>query len=244
DYRNQLIEVGHSGGAVIATYRYDAMGRRVEKNVSGPGITRFILSGLEVIETCAGQTTWAQSFVYADGIDHVVSMRQADVLDWDADLDTSELVWSYYHRNALGSVMFISEPDETEAATYRYSPYGEMEIKRGGFVQGSDPLDQDIGYTGRWYDAEVAMWNVRARTLVPGLGRLMQRDPLGTSYGAVLYMWGLNSPANVSDPTGEAPRRGAGPPLPPVPPEPTSEPDGSPIGFRRNPAYEGPLSCG
>ena len=202
DYRNQLIEVGHSGGAVIATYRYDAMGRRVEKNVSGPGITRFILSGLEVIETCAGQTTWAQSFVYADGIDRVVSMRQADVLDWDADLDTSELVWSYYHRNALGSVMFISEPDETEAATYRYTPYGEMTIKRGGFVQGSDPLGQDIGYTGRWYDAEVAVWQFRFRAYSASTGRFLQRDPIGYGPAPSLYAYVDSSPFNYVDPLG------------------------------------------
>ncbi|MGE0192749.1 MAG: RHS repeat-associated core domain-containing protein [Planctomycetota bacterium] len=202
DYRNQLIEVGHSGGAVIATYRYDAMGRRVEKNVSGPGITRFILSGLEVIETCAGQTTWAQSFVYADGIDHVVSMRQADILDWDADLDTVELVWSYYHRNALGSVMFISEPDETEAATYRYSPYGEIAISRGGFAQGSDPLDQDIGYTGRWYDAEAGLWQFRFRAYSGVLGRFLQRDPIGLRAGPTLYLYAEACPATYVDPLG------------------------------------------
>ena len=202
DYRNQLIEAGHSGGSVIATYRYDAMGRRGEKNVAGPGITRFILSGLEVVETCAGQTTWAQSFVYADGIDHIVALRQADVLDVDADMDTSELVWNYYHRNALGSVMFISEQDETEAATYRYTPYGEMKITRGGSTQGTDPLGQDVGYTGRWYGAEAGHWHFRAREYSSALGRFLQRDPLHLLPGPNAYQYVDSSPSTLLDPLG------------------------------------------
>ena len=103
DYRNQLVRVKlKSGGATVATYKYDAAGRRVEKDVNGGATQRYIYSGLETIETQDNAGNWKQSFVFRDAIDAVVMLEQADVLDHDGDLNTSETTRSFYHTNALG----------------------------------------------------------------------------------------------------------------------------------------------
>ncbi len=201
DYRNQLVEVRDNVGLLIASYKYDAAGRRVEKTVDSV-VERHILSGVEVIEACNGQTTWKQRFVYGQGIDKVVMLEQADVLDFDGDSNTTELTRNFYHRNALGSVMYISEEDETEAAEYRYTPYGEWTITRGGVTQGSDPLGQDVGYTGRWFDEESGLWQYRARYYSHEDGRFLGRDPLGHDAGVTLYLYADANPVQFRDPFG------------------------------------------
>ena len=205
DYRNQLVEVKTSGGTSIATYRFDAFGRRVEKNVVGTGVERHVLSGLEIIETCDGVSTWKQRFAYGQGIDQVVMLEQADVLDYDGDSNTTEVIRNHYHRNVLGSIMYISEPDGTEGATYRYNPYGAWTITRGGTTQGIDPLGQDVGYTGRWWDEECNLWHYRARSYSADLGRFVQRDPDGLDVGPNLYEYARCSPAVFVDPDGRHP---------------------------------------
>ena len=202
DYRNLLVEVRDNVGLLIASYKYDAAGRRVEKTVDSV-VERHILSGVEVIETCNGQTTWKQRFVYGQGIDRVVMLEQADVLDFDGDSNVTELTRNFYHRNALGSVMYISEEDETEAAEYRYTPYGEWTITRGGVTQGSDPLGQDVGYTGRWFDEESSLWQYRARAYSGTIGKFLQRDPTGYDPNPSLYTYVRSNPLNRVDPTGK-----------------------------------------
>src|SRR5690606_10294552 len=101
-------------------------------------------------------------------------LEQADVLDEDGDANTSELTRSYYHRNALGSVMETSTASQAEAASYRYSPYGEISITRGGVPQGSDPIGQVWTFTGRWRDGETGLLQFRARTHAPSVGRFGQ----------------------------------------------------------------------
>jgi RHS repeat-associated protein len=129
-------------------------------------------------------------------------LEQADVLDQDSDSNTTELTRSYYHRNALGSVMEISTASQTEAASYRYTPYGERTITRGGVVQSSDPLSQNWDYTGRFHDAESGLAYYRARYQDPFAGRFLQRDPLGYQSDRVLYRYAANRPTVFIDPTG------------------------------------------
>ena len=40
---------------------------------------------------------WKQNFVFGRGVDDVLMLEQADVLDQDSDSDTSERTRSYYH---------------------------------------------------------------------------------------------------------------------------------------------------
>src|SRR2546425_138256 len=64
DSRNRLVQ--GASGAGTATYRYDCLGRRIEKNVTGT-ITRFYYDGTEEIEEQnAGDATVA-TYVYSKG---------------------------------------------------------------------------------------------------------------------------------------------------------------------------------
>jgi len=202
NYKNLICRVKlKSNNNLVATYKYDALGRRVEKVITG-ATYRYIYSGVETVSVYTSTGTWKQDYVYGSRIDEVLMLEQADVLDCDADANTSELARSWYRANALGSIMRIEEPDRTEAVSYRYDPYGEVTITRGGTPQGSDPLGQYVTYTGRWRDEETGQWHYRARAYEAAHGRFAQRDPLGIVSGDNLYVYAASSPLVFVDPEG------------------------------------------
>jgi len=220
NYKNLIVKVTRkSDSTVVGGYRYDAEGRRVEKSAGGD-VERYIRSRIRMAETNLGpggggrysmshvvtvfdgSNVWQQNFVWADTPDSVEMLEQADVLDYDSDGNTTEVTRSFYHRNALGSVMEITDANEADVVSYRYDPYGNMTITRGGVTQTTDPLGQHWGFTGRFRDEESGLWYYRARYYDSDRGRFMERDPLGVSGGPVLYEYVQSSPASGADPSG------------------------------------------
>ena len=112
-------------------------------------------------------------------LDGIQALEQKDVLDHDTDGNTNEVTRSFYHRNALGSVMEITDMNEAVVVSYRYDAYGKATITRGGTPQSSDPLGNHWTFTGRFLDEEAGLLYYRARYYDPTLGRFLQRDPLG-----------------------------------------------------------------
>jgi RHS repeat-associated protein len=212
DYRNHIVQVKlKSSGAVIASYRYDALGRRVEKNVGGT-VERHILSiwndpGVvedlsHVVSVYDGSDAWKQNFVWSDEVDGIQMLEQKDTLDYDTDGNTTEVTRSFYHPNALGSVMEITDMNQAVVVSYRYDPYGKVTITRGGTPQSSDPLGQHWTFTGRFLDEEAGLLYYRARYYDPATGRFLQRDPLGYDTGPSLFAYCESNPANTVDPEG------------------------------------------
>ena len=216
DYKNQIVEIRKkSDSSLVAEYKYDPLGRRVEKDVTGSGKERYVLCTVDsgndlgnlgnVMATYDGAGNWKQSFVHNGDVDDIVMLEQSDVLDFDNDANTTERTRSYFHQNALGSVMEITDANEATVASYRYTPYGQVTITRNGQTQTSDPLGQHWGYTGRFQDAESGLWYYRARYYDSSRGRFLQRDPLGYAAGPQLYGYVDCNPINSGDPRGLAP---------------------------------------
>jgi len=212
DYKNHIVQVKlKSSGAVIASYRYDALGRRVEKNVGGT-VERHILSIRNepgevedlshVVAVYDASDAWKQSFTWSDEVDGIQMLEQKDVLDYDTDGNTSEVTRSFYHRNALGSVMEITDLNEAAVVSYRYDPYGKVTITRGGTPQSSDPLGNHWTFTGRFLDEEAGLLYYRARYYDPATGRFLQRDPLGYAAGPSLFEYVRSRPSMLRDPAG------------------------------------------
>jgi RHS repeat-associated protein len=134
-------------------------------------------------------------------------LQQKDVLDFDDDTDVTEFTRHFYHRNALGSVMEITEMDEDVAVSYRYNPYGAVTITRNSQEQSSDPLGNPWVFTARFTDEETGLYHYRARAYSPVTGRFLQRDPLGYAGGSSLYIYVRQNPLNLVDPFGEKDRK-------------------------------------
>ena len=146
--------------------------------------------------------------MFGQGIDQVLMLEQADLLDYDSDSNTSEITRSYYQANCLGSVMGITDANQSDVATYRYSPYGEVTITRSGSSVSSDPLGQGWTFTGRFSDEETGLLYYRARYYRPSTGVFLQRDPLGIASGPTPYRYASSRPAVNRDPTGLLDRGG------------------------------------
>ncbi len=208
DYKNRLVEVRVSGSStVIAKYKYDALGRRVEKHVvSGAVTTRYILDGQDIVEEFDGNNTWLARYFHEDRIDHPRAMDRADISDVDGDSNTSEILRFTYHQNALGNVSEISAPSGGVVEWVTYDVYGKATVRNSaGTTQGSSYVGNPFLFTGREFDAASGMYHYRARAYDPEAGRFLQRDPLGYVDGLGLYEFVLSSPATLADPLGLSP---------------------------------------
>jgi RHS repeat-associated protein len=101
----------------------------------------------------------------------------------------------YYHYDALGSVVALSDSSGDTVQTYEYTVFGE--------VWASD-IDHPNPYmfAGRRYDIEIGLYYSRARYYNPYMGRFLQTDPIGYGGGINLYAYCGNNSLNHVDPSG------------------------------------------
>lgn len=116
----------------------------------------------------------------------------------------------YLHTDALGSPHLVTDAAAAVVERYTYSAYGQ--------VTAYDNLGATVGvpttrflYTGREWLAELALNEHRNRFYHPGLGRWLNRDPIGERGGLNLYAYGNGNPAQYTAPFGLLV-----PPAPPV----------------------------
>ncbi len=93
DYENRLTRVQYPG--MDAQYKYDALGRRIEKNVNGQ-VTTYVYDGLNMVADYNGLWTVRSKYVFGLDIDEPLSVDQAGSL-------------YYYHQDGLGSVNELTD---------------------------------------------------------------------------------------------------------------------------------------
>jgi|GEM_PF-2337795 len=215
DWRNRLVEVKESG-TTVETYRYDGLDRRVSRrdhdSMGTPGThARFIYDDSRIIEEhdvddpdATTPTTLARrQFVYGVYVDEPVM--------FDANGPTPGQRYFYAHdRQYNVRALFDSSGDIKEG--YEYSTFGVMTVHLPGpdtnwgggddVEQSSSSLGNPYGYTGRYWDDAVGLWQYRNRVYDPQLGRFLQRDPAGYVDGMNLYAYGVNNPSVFRDPSG------------------------------------------
>ena len=204
DFENRLVELRNSTtSALIASYRYDALGRRVEKAINGGATTRYVLDGVQVVEEFDGSNVWQARYVYEDGIDQPRCMDRADIADVNGNSNTTEVLRFHYHQQALGSVTELTQPSGAVVEWVTYDVYGLPTIRSQiGTAIAQSAVGNPWLYTGREYDAESGLYFYRARTYDPGTGRFFQRDPLGFADGLSLHEYARSSPSSRVDPLG------------------------------------------
>lgn len=189
DFENRLTEVTRKAdGVVIRGYKYDALGRRVERSTPAGRINYFYDEDRVVEEQAADGTVTL--FVYADGIDDVVWM------------ETGGNQYCY-HTDALGSVVALTDGDAHVVEQYRYDAYGDPEILDGtGNPVASSAVGNPYMFTARRFDDMTGLQYNRYRYLSLRQGRWITRDPLGYKDSMNLYEYVRSNPVNNLDPFG------------------------------------------
>ncbi|MBS4095484.1 MAG: hypothetical protein KGZ83_01430, partial [Sulfuricella sp.] len=162
-----------------ASYRYDAIGRRIEKTVNGQSVG-YLYDGSQAIAELVGSSV-AAAYHPGTQIDEILARYTA--------AGQKTLL-----QDALGSVIAQSAEDGSTATRYAYSPYGEAQAI--GPDEGS-PLQ----YTGRENDG-TGLYYYRARYYDPLLKRFISEDPIGLAGGINVYGYVGGNPVGFVDPAG------------------------------------------
>ena len=177
---NQLVEV-KEGSTIIATFDYDGEGRRTEK--AAGGIThQYVYDAEDIVEErMSGSSSDTIRYYHGGGIDEPLARKNG-----------SNVV-TYNLSDHLGSVVQETSASGAVSLEREYDPWGVL--SQGASTSG-------YGFTGREWDAEIALYYYRARYYRPSSGRFVSNDPLGFAAGTNFYAYVDSGPSQFVDPSG------------------------------------------
>ena len=188
DAENQLTQIQEFPNASLPAaktvmYRYDGLGRRIEKNVDGV-VTRYVYDLEDILLEFDGSNKFLAKYTHGPGIDESVSMERNGQS-------------FFYHIDGLGSIVDLTNSTGAIAQAYVYNSFGQI-------TQQVNSLVNPYSYTGREFDPESGLYFYRSRYYDSRIGRFINEDPIGIDGGDLnLYGYVLNNPVNAIDPTGE-----------------------------------------
>lgn len=187
DHDNRLRTARSESDARVG-YAYDGWGLPVVRT-EGPAVTflvrdRFNPFAEVTVNPEAGEST--RSYLYGDGIGEILAMEHGGRR-------------YYFHRDERNSVHLVTDEQGRVAASYEYDPFGCVLASTGGF---SSP----VRFAGQVYDETLGLYAMGHRFYDPQLGRFLSPDPVrGSIHHAPStnpYLYALNDPVNLGDPTG------------------------------------------
>ena len=209
---NQLVRVVKNG--TVINYRFDGLGRRVEKEVNDGATTkttRFVYDAEDILLELDGSNNITARYTHGPGIDEPLIMEKGGAS-------------FFYHADGLGSITEITNQAGTVAQSYTYSSFGKIESQL-------DPnFVQPYTFTSREFDPETELYHYRERTYDWRTGRFTTEDPLWFDGGINFYSYVRNNPIVSTDPFGlqPTPEQLGVPPITGVPAGLPGVPAGSP----------------
>lgn len=164
-------------------------------------ITPFLHDGDQVIADLDGAWKVLARYVYGPGIDELLVMFKAGL---PAATGAAQAGKPYYfHADALGSIIALTDSRGQLVESYRYDAFGTPTIlDPAGQVRSTSVVGNRFLFTGREYDFETGLYYYRNRYFHPGLGRFTSHDPLGVLPDVNLYRYVGNNSTTLVDPLG------------------------------------------
>ena len=179
DFENRLTQAVVPGtGGGTTTFKYDPMGRRIQK--SGPlGTTNYLYSGVSLIEEVDGSGNVLARYMQDKRVDEALAqLRQGTA--------------SYYEQDGLSSVTSLSNSSGALVNTYTYDSFGKLAASTG-------TITNPFQYAGRELDQETEIYYNRARYLDQNAGRFVSQDPIRFRGGTNFYAYTRNNPVLLTD---------------------------------------------
>ncbi len=182
DAENRLVRINFPAGT-SSTYRYDGLGRRIEKNVDGQ-ITRFVYDGQDLLFEYSVAGTVNARYTHGPIVDEVLSVQRGATV-------------SLFETDHLGSVVRVTDGANVKAS-YVYDSFGRT-VSQTGTKQAP------FQFQGRESDQESGLYYYRSRYYDPIVGRFINEDPITFAGGLNFYLFARNNPINLLDPFGLRP---------------------------------------
>jgi RHS repeat-associated protein len=178
---NQLTQVALPTGVTV-NYKYDALGRRLQRTSSAGANERYVYDGPDVLVDLNADWTVASSYLNGPGMDN--HLRQTSSVNGV----------SYFLVDHLGSTAGITDAAGNVVEQFNYDSFGKTDAS----------ARTRYGYTGRELDPDTGLMYYRARWYDPGVGRFISEDPIGLLAGPNAYSYAGNNPIWANDPSGLA----------------------------------------
>ncbi len=195
DFQDRLVTISDDATGTTATYAYDALGRRIQKTVTGQnaGTTRYLHHASREIEERDESDTVLATYVYGLDVDEVLTMRRGGQ-DY------------YYHDDDLHNVTALSGAAGV-VERYAYGDYGTTSITApDGAARTGSAIGNPWQFNGRRFDAESGLLFFRSRYYEPRAGRFISRDSAGIWHDPANlgngYAFVGNNPWSYVDPFG------------------------------------------
>ncbi len=181
--------MGATKGADTVTFTRDAQGRVMTRTINGMK-TYFVYDGWNLVAEFEFEPNPVLKTIYIHG-PHTDEML--------AKIDTTGVV--YYHENALGSMVALSDASGNAVERYTYDVYGQPTIRNAsGGVIPSTTYGNRFLFTGREWIKELGIYDYRNRMYSAELGRFLETDPIGFDAGDVnIYRYVAGDPLNWTD---------------------------------------------
>lgn len=184
DEENRLvslhIENNVNSDQTNATYKYDALGRRIKKTVADEE-TQFIYDGEDVVKDMVDPGDFSIIETYYQngrGIDKKLRVGAS----------------GYVLEDHLGSTLALTKASGSIIDSTEYDSFGNA-------TNPSFPTRYQ--FTGREFESASGLQYSRARWYDPQIGRFISEDPIGFGGGDInLYGYVGNNPQNRIDPSG------------------------------------------
>ena len=182
----QLVRVEDGAGALLESYEYDALGRRVSTTDASGATVRHVYDGKQCIADIDENGTVLRAYVWGPGIDNLLAIRTGGAVYY-ALVDHQNTVHGFVDANGA------------TVARYEYDAWGDV---RSETVSVPALTGNRYLFQGREYSHATGFCNFRARWYDPATGRWLSKDPIGLSGGLNLYEFCGSSPVDFADPTG------------------------------------------
>ena len=208
DEENRLIQMAETSAAATAgfpdttiTFKYDYLGRRVEKKVVRGTTTqthlRFVWRGWMLVAELNAASNNARVKTYTWGPDISGSFGGAGgnggvLIFKDHTSTVNESFYPAY--DAQGNVTGLIDTSGNLDAAYEYDPFGKL-IRHAGTRRAS----MSLLYGTKFTDMESGLIYYGHRYYDPRQGRFINRDPIGEEDGYNLYRFVGNNPVNAID---------------------------------------------